>query len=173
MVHAIDDTLLKFATTHLFGQRAEERFVLLIQRMVEHLYMMRKIGSVDSIIIGIISTAHGVEEHVGKVACVLRLIASGLQAVVVRHDAAQVGGGSLQGFKHDLLVVGFVDLAKHLMYVGRIFLHIHHEHPLPTLASSHVHRAVQQVRALHALGFGFGSDGTAVAESVKLLRRGE
>ena len=173
MIHTIDDTILKFATTHLFGQRAEERFVLLIQRMVEHLYMMRKIGSVDSIIVGIISAAHGVEEHVGKVACVLRLIASGLQAVVVRHNAAQVGGGSLQGFKHDLLVVGFVDLAKHLMYVGRIFLHIHYEHPLPTLAGSHVHRFVQQVRALHALGFGFGSDGTAVAESVELLRRGE
>ena len=173
MVHAIDDTILEFAAAHLFGQRAEERFVLLVQRMVEHLYMMRKVGSVDSIIVGIISAAHGVEEHVGKVACVLRRIASGLQAVVVRHNAAQVGGGSLQGFKHDLLVVGFVNLAKHLMYVGRIFLHIHHEHPLPTLAGSHVHRFVQQVRALHALGFGFGSDDTAVAESVELLRRGE
>ena len=173
MIHAIDNTLLEFAAAHLFGQRAEERFVLLVQRMVEHLYMMRKIGSVDSIIVGIISSAHGVEEHVGKVACVLRLIASGLQAVVVRDDTAQVGGGSLQGFKHDLLVVGFVDLAKHLMYVGRIFLHIHYEHPLPTLACSHVHRFVQHVRALHALGFGFGSDGTAVAESVELLRRCE
>ena len=142
MIHTIDDTLLKFVTTQLFGQRAEERFVLFVQCMVKHLNMVSKVSSMNRVFIGIVAAAHSVEQHVGKVACILRLVACGLQAVVVRHDAAQIGGGSLQCFEHNLLMVGFINLTKHLMHVCSIFLHIHHEHPLPTLAGSHVHRSV-------------------------------
>ena len=89
--------LVEFGMRDRLGQVGEECMVFVRQSTVEGANMLRKSRTRDLIIVAIEATAHGVEERVGKVACIIGLIRRGLYAIVLRHNLAKVGGGGLQG----------------------------------------------------------------------------
>ena len=67
------------------------------QSMVEERHMCCESRARDQITVAIEATAHGVEECIGEVACVIGLVSRVLYTIVLRYDLAQVIGGRLQG----------------------------------------------------------------------------
>ena len=168
MIHAVNDAVFELVTAKLFGQRLQERLVLFVQGLVEDLNMVSKISSMHRIIIGIIASAHGIEQHVSKVASILRFVACGLQAIVMSNYSTDIGSGGLKSFLNDLFVVRLGYLMQHGTHIACVFLHIHDEHPLAALAGLQRQGIVQQVSPLYAFGLRLGVDSAAMTESVKL-----
>ena len=69
--------------------------VFVCQSMVEGVTVLCKSGTRDLIIVAIEATTHGIEERVGKMACIVGLIRRGLYAIVLRHYLAKVGSSGL------------------------------------------------------------------------------
>ena len=168
VIHTIDDARFEVAAAQLFGQGVKEGFILLVESGIEGANMVGEVGSVDDIIVRIIAAAHGVEQHIGEMACILGFVAGGLYAVVVGNDSADVCRRGTQGVKNELFVVGRGYLLKHGVNVAGILLNIHDEEPRLTLGGFEGQGFVEEICALYTLGFGFGVDGCAVTESVKL-----
>ena len=79
----------------------------------------------------VVSAAHGVEEHVGKVAGIVGLVARMLDAVVLRHNAAE----RLCRLHHCLLdpcnSVRLLNKMHQRMHRHRILTHV--QHVIPSL----------------------------------------
>ena len=89
--------LVEFGMRDRLGQVGEEGMVFVCQSTVEGANVLSKSRTSDLIVVAIEATAHGVEERVGKVACIVGLIRRGLYTIVLRHYLAKVGGSGLQG----------------------------------------------------------------------------
>ena len=89
--------LVEFGVRDRLGQVGEEGMVFVCQRAIEEGDMRCESGTRDLIIVAIEAPAHGVEERVGKMACIVGLIRRGLYTIVLRHYLAKVGGSGLQG----------------------------------------------------------------------------
>ena len=89
--------LVEFGMRDRLGQIGEEGMVFVCQRAIEEGDMRCESGTSDLIVVAIEATAHGIEERVGKVACIVGLIRRGLYTIVLRHYLAKVGGSGLQG----------------------------------------------------------------------------
>ena len=95
MVLTLLHRLVEFGMRDRLGQIGEECMVFVCQRAIEEGDMRCESGTRDMIIVAIEATAHGIEERVGKMACIVGLIRRGLYAIVLRHYLAKVGGSGL------------------------------------------------------------------------------
>ena len=100
------------------------------QRAVEERHMRCKSRTRDLITVAIETTTHSIEERVRKVTSIVGLIGSGLYAIVLRYDLAQVIGGCLQGYLQLLKRIGLLHESYVATYRYNILHHIADEVPL-------------------------------------------
>ena len=122
MVLTLLHRLVEFGMRDRLGQIGEEGMVFVCQRAIEEGYMRCESGTSDLIIVAIEAPAHGIEERVGKVTCVVGLIRRGLYTIVLRYNLAKIAGGGLQGCLQLLKRIGLLH-ERHAAANGNSVLH--------------------------------------------------